>query len=187
MTQDKWLQWAARLMPAGRDEWLSAMRAEMASISEVRVRQSFARGCFRSALGEWARSRRALSLMARLAGALALLMMSIGGMIMAQNIAARGEDSLMVFARILPLFCLIYALGALLLLTSLRAVRIYAALGFGLALTAFAYVQISAPVIEGLSPRVLTAFSLEVAGLMGALFLASLYLNWLYDPDGCEV
>ena len=75
-----------------------------------------------------------------------------------------------------------YALGAALLMASLKALKIYAGIGFCIAALMMSYFLSAAPSYVYLSSKYLAAISFEAAGAMATLFMASIYLNWLYDP-----
>ena len=182
-----WIILASKFVPENRQDWLKAMLAECQNIDDPAARQKFARGCFIAVLGEWTRTRRGLSLLGRLGGAACLILLGVFGLLSARNMGLNPEQDLSGYARIISMLCVAYMGAGLLVLMSLRATRYLALGGCLLASAAFLYVQLAAPVIVGVNQAFLSAVSLETAGLMAGLFLACLYLSWVYDPDHMTV
>jgi len=178
-----WLFYASKFVPDNRQDWLTAMRAEYKTIENPKARQSYARGCFMAVLGEWVQSRRALSILARIGGAGCLILLAVFGLLSARKMGLNTEQDLSVYAQIISMLCIAYMGAGLMVLLSLRMTRFFALGGFLAASLAFVWFQISPPVLDGVSAEFLTAVSIETAGLMAALFIACLYLTWLYNPD----
>jgi len=176
-----WLYWASHFMPRARRDWLSAMEAELREISDPSEQKDFTVGCFKAAVKEGTQSRRGLSYIARLGGAGCLLSLSCAGIYSAGKMGA--DPEIIIVSQIIAGLCLFYIGGAALLISSLRGLKIYAGLGFSLALTAGIYCLIARPNSDQLPLEFLTAINFEAAGLMAGLFLFALYLCCLYDPE----
>ena len=176
-----WVSMARRIMPDANKDWLDAMEAELFAISDSAMRQKFAFGCFQTALFYAARSRKGLSYIARGGGALLIVMMCFYGILHSTRIGA--SEELLAISYLISGLCLFYLGGAALLLTSLKGLKIYAILGFALALISAIYFRFTTQNFEGLPTDFLVAINFEVAGIMLCLFLASLYLNCLYKPE----
>jgi len=168
-------------MPEHKKTWLAAMKTECREIRNAAERDAFAAGCFRTALMERARSRKTLNYMARGFGAAVLIGGSSLGILAAINMA--GNPAHLMAAKIICGLCLFYICGAALLVTSLKALKIYAASGLGLAAMSWSYVQVSKPDVQDLPAEFIAALNIETMALMGSLIFAAIYLNWLYAPD----
>ena len=90
-------------------------------------------------------------------------------------------------AQIILALCIIYMFGAVLLVMSLRALRIYAASGLTLAVLSWLYMQLKRPLLEALPTEFLSALNIETAALMGGLLFTATYLGWLYTPNHNEL
>lgn len=179
-----WLKWAEFLMPKKQHVWLSAMRAELSHITSPAERQRFAIGCFVAALNAALKSRKGLNYTARIGGGFMILAMSSYGIISSAGLASAPET--LVLSKIIIGLCLFYIGGAGLLIASLKGLKVYASTGFGCAAIGWIYCLAVRPKIDGVSAEFLTALNLEAAFLMASLFLASIYLNWLYSPENYD-
>lgn len=168
-------------MPHGRGEWMIAMERELEQIADTEARNRFAYGCFKAALFEYAKSRKGLSWLARTGGAALIFAGSCA--IIHWTTQAGAERETLAFANLITGLCLIYMCGAALLMTTLRGLKIYAGLGFAAAAISWIYFRFMGAGYKDLPPEFLTALSVEVAGFMGILLAASVYLNWLYRPE----
>ncbi len=175
-----WLQWAKRIMPLKRAEWLTAMEAELFDILDKNERQYFAIGCFKAALFEFVRSRQGLHFIARATGAFLIFIMSFAGILVSVKLGAMPET--IAVSRLLIGLCLFYMLASGLFVLSLKGLQIYAGIGFSLAISGWAYCSFARPKFETLPVEYLTAISVEASGFMAGLLLATIYLNWLYTP-----
>ena len=180
LSPQTWLKWAAKLMPPSRKDWLAAMQNELEQISGPAEQNVFAYGCFKTALLEGARSRKGLSWVARSGGAAALFAFSAVLILWGTKNISSPET--LAFAKLMTVLAVFYALGAALIMASLKALKIYAGIGFCIAALMMSYLLSTAPSYAYLSSKYLAAISFEAAGAMATLFMASLYLNWLYDP-----
>ncbi|MBL4871185.1 MAG: hypothetical protein JKX72_09550 [Robiginitomaculum sp.] len=180
LTPHTWLQWAKRLMPLERAEWLTAMETELSNISDKVERKNFAIGCFKAAVHETVHSRRGLHYIARATGAFLTFIMSFTGIVMSLKLGAMPEN--VVESRLITGLCLLYMVAAGLFALSLRGLQIYAGIGLSVAVLGWVYCMIVHPKFETLSVKYLTALSVEASGFMAGLFLATIYLNWLYTP-----
>jgi len=180
-----WLHLAAKIMPQNNKAWLEAMSAECQEIADPAERHAFAAGCLKTALLEFARSRKGLNYIARGFGATALTAGSSVGIYAAIDMAANPNHFLA--AQIILALCIIYMFGAVLLVMSLRALRIYAASGLTLAVLSWLYMQLKRPLLEALPTEFLSALNIETAALMGSLLFTATYLGWLYTPNHNEL
>ena len=176
-----WLRWAQKVLPPSQEDWCRAMKAEFLSILNYDERNAFAFGCFRAALFEALRSRKGLNYIARGFGASLILSMSAFGILCGARLGATQET--LAFSKLITGLCLSYMVAAGLLIASLRGLKIYAGIGFGFAAIGWIYFTLARPSYETLSSEFLAAVNIEAAGLMASLFLASIYLNWLYSPE----
>lgn len=168
-------------MPRARGDWLAAMEIELEQISDLAARNQFAFGCFKAAMLEGAQSRKGLSWLARTGGAAFIF---AGACTMILWVTKAGtEPETLAFAQLITGLSLFYMCGAALLMTTLRGLKIYAALGFVTAALSWGYFRFIGPGYPDLSPELLTALSVEAAGFMAILLAASVYLNWLYSPE----
>ncbi len=179
-TPQTWLQWAKQIMPHGRKEWLTAMEAELSSITDKIAGQSFAFGCFKTAIFEATRSRRGLHIIARAAGAFLIFMMSFAGILVSLKLGATPET--VVESKMILGLCLFYMAASGLFILSLRGLQIYASIGLCFAVSGWGYCILTRPRFETISTEYLTAISIEATGFMAGLILATIYLNWLYTP-----
>ena len=180
LTPHTWLQWAKLFMPLERAEWLAAMEAELSNISDKVERKNFAIGCFKASAHEAVRSRRGLHYIARITGALLIFIMSFAGILMSLKLGAIPEN--VIESRLITGLCLLYMVAAGLCILSLRGLQIYAGIGLSFAVLGWIYCMLAHPKFETLSVKYLTALSVEASGFMAGLFLATIYLNWLYTP-----
>ncbi len=180
-TPNLWLLWASKLMPVQRAEWMQAMESEMMELSGPDERAAFARGCFLAALKEWAHSRKGLSIIARIGGATFLGALSIFGISAASSMAlVPGQE---YASQTIIGLCVIYLCSAILLLTSLKGLKVFSAVGFVGGLAISLLVRNTQTSDAGYYAEFQSAIYLEASGLMGVLFLATLYLGFLYSPD----
>lgn len=184
-SSSNWLQWAALFMPENRKEWLKAMTSEMEQIVEPQERQSFAFGCFRAALLEWPRSRRGLSQLSRMTGATFLTMISLAGIFQSYVMLGRAETA--AYSKIIFGMCCVYICAAVFMITSLKNLRAFTLAGFSLGALVWTYCQFWVAGTEALPKRFLTAVSFEATGMMFSLFIASVFLGWLYDSERSEI
>jgi len=175
------LNLAGKFMPRRRTEWLTAMQAELSIIEDPRARLNFAFGCLKSAALEAAQSRKGLSYIARCGGAAISIGFSIFGVVFAAQYSANPDGELI--AKMIIGLCLSYGFGALLLLTSLQALRKFAGAGFILTVVAWIYCMTQSNTLAYLQIDFLTALSLEAAAIMAGFFIAATYLRWLYNPE----
>ncbi len=182
-SSDSWLIWASKFIPENRRDWLAAMRAEYISLDDPDARRQFARGCFKAVLVEWVQSRHGLNLLGRAGGSICLILLAVFGFLSARKMGLDPERELSGYAGIISTVCVAYLGAGIMLLLSVRATKYFAAGGFFMAMASLLWFQISQPVMDGVSAKFLSAISLETSGLMAALFMACLYLGWLYDPD----
>lgn len=181
ISSETWFRWAAKFMPRGRADWLDAMKIELEQISDPATRNAFAFGCFRAAMLEGAQSRKGLSYIARVGGASCLFMFSsAAGIFWTSKISSHPET--LAIAKVITVLCLFYMCGAALLMASLRGLKVYAAMGFTVATLSLLYCLLARPNYEHLSTDFLTAISFEAAGMMAGLFMAGVYLSWMYTP-----
>jgi len=180
-----WLHLAAKIMPLENELWLEAMSAECQEIADPVERHAFAAGCLKTASIEFARSQKGLNYMARGFGATALTAGSSVGIYAAINMAANPDH--LPAAKVILALCIFYMFGAVLLVMSLRALRIYAASGLTLAVLSWLYMQLKHPLLEALPAEFLSALNIETAALMGSLLFAATYLGWLYTPNHNEL
>lgn len=182
ISSETWLMLAEKIMPRDREDWLIAMRTELDQIGAPSDRKAFALGCFRAALLESAQSRKGLSLIARVGAASLLFTGSIAIWVLWTAKVNTHTDALAISKIFMPL-CFVYMCGAALILTSLKGLKLYAAMGFSLAGLNAIYCLIIRPDYLNLPSDFLTALSFEVAGIMAGLFFFAVYLTWLYNPD----
>lgn len=175
-----WWLWAAKVMPQNNHDWLAAMKAECREIQDASERETFAAGCFRAALLERARARKALNYMARAIGAAGLIGGSSLGIRAAINMASNPAHA--VAAKIIFALCVFYICGAALLVASLKGLKIYAASGLTLAAFSWVYIQIKKPDIQALPVEFIAALNIETMALMASLLFAAIYLGWIYTP-----
>lgn len=177
-----WFRWAGKFMPRDRANWLAAMKIELEQIADPVERNAFAFGCFRVAMLEGARSRKGLSYIARVGGAALLFAFSsFAAIFWTAKVSSQPET--LAFAKLITILCLCYMCGAALLMASLRGLKIYAAMGFSIATLSWVYCLVERPNYQHLSTDLLTAISFEAAGIMAGLFVAAIYLGWLYTPS----
>jgi len=179
-----WLRWARLILNPKRADWLRAMEAELFEIPDAGERSRFGFGCFTSVLHDAARSRRGLNYIARGLGAFLILVMSVAGVWMMVKLGKSPET--FAASRLVIGLCLFYLVSAGLLIVSLRYLQIYAKLGLVLAVSGWAYCALAKPSFETLQVDFLSAISVEMAGFMIGLFIATIYLNWLYNPEACD-
>lgn len=177
----RWFYWASLFMPKERSDWLAAMELELNEISTPAAQKYFAIGCFKTAIKEGAQSRKGLSYIARFGAAACLLSLSCAGIYSAGKMAV--DTQFLVVSQIIAALCVLYIGGAALLISSLRGLRVYAGLGFCLATIGWFYFQMVRPKYDQLPIEFLTAVNFEVAGLMAGLFLFTLFLSCLYNPE----
>ena len=175
-----WLKWTAKFMPPGREDWLKAMKSELDEISNPSERHIFAFGCFKTALMESVRSRKGLSWLARMGGASLLFTFSILVILWSTKYATQPET--LSFAKVISALGFTYMCGAILLMASLRGLKIYAGIGFGVAAMGWIYFRLAHRSYDNMPIDTLAALSFEAAGFMAVLFMAAVYLTWLYDP-----
>ena len=176
-----WLKWATLFMPSGREDWLKAMKSELDEISNPSDRNVFAFGCFKTALMEGVRSRKGLSWLARTGGA--SLLFSFSTFVILWSTKDVSQPETLVFAKVMSALGFSYMFGATLLMASLRGLKVYAGIGFGMAAMGWGYFRFARPSYEYIPTETLTAISFEAAGFMAILFMAAVYLHWLYDPS----
>jgi len=176
-----WLKWAAYFMPSGRTEWLAAMRSELIEINDQKEQQRFAFGCFRASLSEWPKSRRGLSQLTRISGASLLTIISLLGIYQSSFVLNHGDTA--ALSKIILGMCCIYIVAAIFLLVSLKNLKAFSCAGAVIGALAWIYCQQFSVGTEALPQRFLTAVTFEATGMMGSLFLASVFLGWLYDPE----
>lgn len=181
ISSQTWLRCAAKLMPRRRDDWLAAMKIELEQVSNPSDQNKFAFGCFNAAMLEALRSRKGLSYLARVGGASLLFAFSTVALLWSTKDVSQPET--LAFAKIIIVLCLSYMGGAALLMASLRGLKIYTAIGFGITALGWGYFNFVRPTYEHLSTELLMAVSIEAAFVMAVLFMAGVYLNWLYDPS----
>jgi|GEM_PF-1986707 len=167
-------------MPHDQKDWIDAMRAEMFEMTVEEERRRFAFGCLKSALNAVIYSRKGLSYIARGSGAFFISAVSLLG-IWEWNTSTTPEDY-MALSKLITGVCLFYCLAAILLLTSLKSLKVYALSGLGLAVTAWVYCVAIRPEYEAMPLEFLIALSFEMSVFMAMLFGASLFLNGLYSP-----
>lgn len=172
---------AGWLAGPSRAKWLDAMQAESKTIIDSAERQKFEAGCFQALLLDFVRSRRGLSLMARGGGALFIILMSGYGFGVALKSLAGEWPAAASY--LIGALCVFYAICGGLLMMSLRGLRTAALAGFAAAVMGRLYITFATPQFAGLGDTFLSALALEMAGLMTGLFVASVYLSWLYDPN----
>lgn len=175
-----WINMARNICGPRRAHWIEAMHAECDSIEDMREKSAFAAGCFKAAVSDTVRTRRGLSAIARLGGALVILLMSAYGFGAALKMS--GTEFSAAMAVTVAGLCVFYAICAGLLAMSLRGLRLAAVTGFLAALAARLSLGFAAPELEASDIAFLKALSLEMAGLMTGFIAASVWLNWLYDP-----
>lgn len=175
------LRIARALMPSGRAQWLAAMAAELTAISGPARRVQFALGCFSVALSERARTRPALAWTGRACVALCLFAGSAQGIVLAQRFDTHlARDSIFTL-------CLVYALAAILALTSLRGLRRLASAGLAGAILGAGWLALAPGPSNAIAAPFLSALALEVAFVMTALLLAGIYLTLVKTPSGGEM
>ena len=177
-----WFLWTAKIIPHERTDWLAAMRAELDQISLPSKRNAFAFGCFKTALLESAQSRKALSFIARMGVASLMFIGSIAAWILWIAKIDAQPEALAIFKVIMPIF-LAYMCAGVLLMTSLKGLKFFAAMGFSLAVLSASYCLFARPIYMDIPLEFLTALSFEVAGIMAGLLFFGVYLTWLYNPD----
>jgi len=64
----------------------------------------------------------------------------------------------------------------------MRYQKIYAGIGFGVAAMGWIYFRLAHRSYDNMPIDTLAALSFEAAGFMAILFMAAVYLTWLYDP-----
>jgi len=176
-----WLSWAGLIATQKCRDWLQAMEAELAAISDSKEQNRYAFGCFVSVLQDVVRSRRGLHLIARVFGAFMIIIMSSMGIWM--GIKYGGSQETIELSRLVTTLCCYYLIAAGLLICSLRHLQNYAKLGIVIGLSGLSYCFVGSPKFETLSTKFLSAMAIEATVFMMMLFLASIYLNWLYEPD----
>lgn len=119
ISSELWLTLAEKLMPRDREDWLIAMKMELAQITTPSNRNTFAFGCFKVAFLERAQSRKGLSLIARIGAASLLFSGSIAIWAWWTAKANTQPDTLALSKIFIPL-CFAYMCGAALILTSLK-------------------------------------------------------------------
>lgn len=181
VSSDMWLKWAEKFMPQQRTAWLRAMRNEYEQVSNAAEQNAFAFGCFKVALLECVRSRKGLSWLARTGGALFLFAFSSAAILW--SIKDVSQPEAIVFAKIITAFCLSYLCAATLLMTSLKGLKVYSGIGFCVMALGWTYSYLARPSYEYLPVELLMALSLEAGGIMIGLFVAAIYLSWLYNPN----
>ena len=181
MNSQTWLRLARRISDPRRADWLDAMSAECAHLDDPKQQSAFAAGCFKAALSDTVRTRRGLSAIARLGGALIILLMSGFGFGVALKLS--GTEFSVPMAALVAGLCVFYAICAMLLAASLRGLRFVALAGFIVALGARLYLGMAAPELTASTSEFLKALSFEMAGLMTGFIMASVWLGWLYDPS----
>ncbi len=177
---DRWLQWAAYIMPKEKQNWLVSMMTECEQLSNPVERQLFAIGCFKVALLEWARTRKGLNYIARASSAFLLMAGCCVGVHVVTKTNAWSDA--MYISKIIIGLCVFYMVGSALILISIKGLKIYAAAGFSAAMMGFGYCHLVSSGLEGLPTDYLAALFLEAAGLMVGLFFAAVYFNLLYSP-----
>lgn len=168
-------------MPKHRSDMLSAMQSELLSIPDEKLRREFAFGCFVAALSEWCKSRRGLSIIARVSGAILLTLLSAFAFFLSHQIELTPES--ISIATIITNLSVVYLIAAILLITSLQALRGLAILGVLLALPCWAYFTFFENATGDNLVTFYSAISIEVVAIMALLFFGSTYLNWLYSPE----
>lgn len=177
-----WFLWTAKIIPQDRTDWLAAMKVELEQIAIPSERNAFAFGCFKAALLESAQSRKGLSFIARVGVASLIFAGSIAAWVLWIARMESQPEALAISKVIMPI-CLAYMCGAALLLTSLKGLKFFAAMGFSLAVLSASYCLFAQPIYMDLPSEFLTALSFEVAGIMAGLLFFGVYLTWLYNPD----
>lgn len=182
ISPETWLLWTTQIMPRDRTDWLAAMRVELEQIASPSDRNAFAFGCFKAALLEVAQSRKGLSFIARVGVASLIFIGAIAAWVLWIARMDAQPEALALSKVIMPI-CLAYMCGAVLLLTSLKGLKFFAAMGFSLAVLSASYCLFARPIYMDLPLEFLTALSFEVAGIMAGLLFFGVYLTWLYNPD----
>lgn len=182
ISSETWLLWTAKVMPNDRTDWLAAMRVELEQITIHSDRNAFAFGCFKAALLESAQSRKGLSFIARGGVASLIFAGSIAAWIL-WFVRMNAQPEAFAISMVIMPICFAYMCGAVLLLTSLKGLKFFAAMGFSLAVLSTSYCLFARPIYMNLPLEFLTALSFEVAGIMAGLLFFGVYLTWLYNPD----
>lgn len=157
------------------------MAAEMTIIEGEQDRKNFARGCALAGLKAFSRSRRGLNLIVRGAGAVFITSVSVYAMWLWGVSKSDGLST--GNAQLITSLCAAYLLAAILLVVSLKWLRVYAGIGIILAAFSWSYLMLTGSELANISPDFLLAICFEATGFMAGLLAAVTYLNWLYDPS----
>ena len=176
-----WFKWASVIATRNGRDWLYAMEAELTEIADTKEQNRYAFGCFVSVLQDVVRSRRGLQFIARMFGAFLIIVMSSIGIWM--GIKFGGSQETLELSRLVTTLCCFYLVSAGLHICSLRHLQIYAKFGILIGVSGLSYCFVGSPQFETLSTEFLRAIAIEATAFMMMLFLASIYLNWLYEPD----
>jgi hypothetical protein len=171
------LQWALTAMPRERKLWAQAMAAEFQSVSGANARMAFALGCLIASASELIRSRTALAWIGRALVAAGVFSISAYGFLIASGTDTHDAPTLAVS------LCAAYSVAALLALVSLRALRLYAALGLAAGCVGLAWFAASGQPLLGLPAHFMMAISFESTMIMSALLVAAIYLALLDSRD----
>ena len=174
---ETFLAWAARQLPEEKRVWISDLRAESKHIPGQFARQRFMLSGVVAAMGQILRVRFGVQRVGQTLLGAALLLLCIGGSIVATGIENHVVRT--AFAFVMPL----YAASGALALSSLRAMKYFT---FGCSVI-FALIWL----VSGLETftsldipiAFLRAFTIEVSFIMAGLFIAASYLGWAGDAD----
>lgn len=176
-----WMRWAKLIVTPKRVSWLSAMEAELSEIAETKERNRFSFGCFVAVVQDAARSRRGLNYIARAIGMFSIIVMCSAVLWVSVKLGV--EEETVAVSKLFMVLSFYYLISAGLLVISLRYLKLYAKIGVLLAMSAWSYCFIVNPKFESLPTSFLSALALEMAVFMIGLFIASIYLRWLYEPE----
>ncbi len=178
MLAQKILNRALALMPETDGDWAQAMHHEFEVARKDGKALDFALGCLNAAVLAYARTRTGLALIGRGAVAVGLLTVgAVGWLIGFENAAA---------ARLIQGLCAFYAIGGILSLWSVRALRLYASAGLACAALSWVSIRTILAGRLGEMEHFAAALSLECAAIMGALLFVALFLSLLQDPPARE-
>lgn len=164
ITANQWLIWASYLATDKQSDWLKAMQAEATFIDNDQEQARFAFGCFITVLRAVICSKQGIGYIARLLAILFITVMSLFGMVTGIKMGLVTE-TLPVSKAIITL-CVVYLIGATLLLMSLRYSKHYAKLGIIFGLIGAYYAVVTGSPIEGISEDFFAALALEFTVFM---------------------
>ncbi len=168
---------AKTIMPHHRAAWIQAMAAECDSIRGERERLFFALGCFAASLHERSKTRHTLAWIGRSLVALSLAAISLGGVALTTQRVDHPVADLLIG------LCAVYGLAAPLTLISLRALRVFAAIGFVAASASAIWFHAARDSSLSVSTGYFQALSFEAGLFTAVLFVVATFLSLLSSVD----